>query len=91
MPSIYKYDNCWFDASATSPAIQDGLMGMRNISYLILHFKAKAPVAGKPVDLRWVGTYGNGGVDPYGDRTCNMRDISGAIIHFEHKNSTLTP
>jgi len=91
IPSVYKYDNCCFDVSGTSPGIQDGIVGMRDISYLILHFNAKAPIAGKPVDPKWVGTYGNGCVDPYSDRTCNMRDITGAVLHFGHKNNTLTP
>jgi hypothetical protein len=59
---------------------------MRDVTYLLLHFNAKAPEPGKPVDPRWVGTYGVGGVDPYGDRVTNMRDITFTILHFMHKN-----
>jgi peptide/nickel transport system substrate-binding protein len=91
IPSVYKYDDCWFDVSGTTPAVQDGVINMRDISWLILHFNARAPIPGSTPDSKWVGTYGNGGVDPYGDRKCNMRDISGAILHFNHKNGTLTP
>jgi hypothetical protein len=65
---------------------------MRDIQYLIIRFNAKAPRTGQPLDSKWVGVYGaNGAVDPYGDRTCNMRDIQGAILHFGHQNNTLTP
>jgi peptide/nickel transport system substrate-binding protein len=91
VPSVYKYDDCWYDVSGPPIGFQDGIIGMRDISYLIIHFGAKAPIAGRPVDPKWVGTYGNGCVDPYGDRQTNMRDISRAILHFNHKNNTLTP
>jgi hypothetical protein len=64
---------------------------MRDITWLLLHWNSKAPIPGLPIDPRWVGTYGNGGVDPYGNRMCEMRDIQMAILHFNHKNNTLTP
>jgi peptide/nickel transport system substrate-binding protein len=91
MPSVYKYDDCWVDNTGSTPGIQDGIMSMRDISWLILHFNAKALIPGTTPDPKWIGRYGNGGVDPYGDRTCNMRDITQGILHFEHKNNTLTP
>jgi peptide/nickel transport system substrate-binding protein len=91
MPSVYKYDDCWFDVGGSTPGIQDGIVNMRDITYLILHFNAKASIPGVAPDPKWVETYGNGCVDPYGDGTCNMRDLTGAIIHFNHKNNTLTP
>jgi ABC-type oligopeptide transport system substrate-binding subunit len=91
IPSVYKYDDCWFDVTGTTVSIQDGIVNMREIAYLIAHYNAQAPVPGKPVGPKWVGTYGNGGVDPSGDRLSNMRDILGAILHFNHKNNTLTP
>jgi ABC-type transport system substrate-binding protein len=91
IPSIYKYDDCWFDVSGPSLGIQDGIVNMRDITYLIQHFNAKASISGSLPDPKWVGTYGNGGVDPYGDRVCNMRDITHAILHFNHENNTLTP
>jgi len=90
-PCVYKYDDCWFDVSGTTSVIQDGIINMRDISYLILHFNARAPIPGGTPDTKWVGIYGNGCVDPYGDPKTNMRDISGAILHFNHKNNTLTP
>jgi peptide/nickel transport system substrate-binding protein len=90
--SIWKYDDCWFDNGGPTPSVSDGTVGMRDISFLILHFNAKAPDPTKPLDLKWVSVYGaNGCIDPHGDRTCNMRDIQGAILHFNHKNNTLTP
>jgi ABC-type transport system substrate-binding protein len=91
IPSVYKYDDCWYDVSGQTPNIQDGIVNMRDITYLILHFNAKASISGSTPDPKWVDTYGNGGVDPYGDRVCNMRDIANAILHFNHKNNTLTP
>jgi peptide/nickel transport system substrate-binding protein len=97
MASIYKYDDCWYDIAGpglpTRPRIdvQDGIINMRDISYLILHYGARAPIPGGTPDSKWVGTYGNGGVDTYGDRKSNMRDIAFTILHFNHKNNTLTP
>jgi ABC-type transport system substrate-binding protein len=90
--ALWKHDDCWFDISGTTRGVSDGIVNMRDISWLITHFNAKPPEAGKALDLKWIGMYGaNGCVDPYGDRTCNMRDITGAILHFNHKNNTLTP
>jgi peptide/nickel transport system substrate-binding protein len=91
IPSVYKYDDCWFDVSGSTLGIQDGVVNMRDISFLILHFNAKAPIPGSPPDSKWIGTYGNGCIDSYGDRMCNMRDITGAILHFGHSNNTFTP
>jgi peptide/nickel transport system substrate-binding protein len=89
---IWKYDNCWYDMSGPIPAQSDGIGAMRDISYLILHFNAKAPDPVRPIDPKWIPFYGaNGCVDPYGDRMTNMRDITIAILHFNHKNNTLTP
>ena len=91
IPSIYKYDDCWCDSSGPTVGVQDGVVNMRDISWLLLHWNSKAPIPGLPVDPKWIGTYGNGGVDPYGNRMCEMRDIQAAILHFNHKNNTLTP
>ena len=89
---MWKYDNCWYDNSGPTRGVSDGIQSMRDIQYLIACFNAKAPDPTKPLDLKWVGVYGaNGCIDPYGDRRCNMRDIQGAITHFNHKNNTLTP
>jgi len=82
--SMWKENTCWFDISGSTPGVSDGACNMRDITYLILHFNAKAPAPAKPVDPKWVGTYGCGGVDPYGDRVCNMRDITWCILHFNH-------
>jgi len=58
----------------------------KDVAYLVAHFNAKAPIAGEPVDTKWVGVYGaNGAVDLYGDRICTMEDIVGAVQHFNHK------
>jgi len=89
---MWKYDNCWYDNSGPTRGVSDSIQSMRDIQYLIATFNAKAPDPTRPLDLKWVGVYGaNGCIDPYGDRTCNMRDIQGAITHFNHKNNTLTP
>ena len=88
---MWKADDCWFDVNGPTMGVSDGIVNMRDIQYLIIHFNAKASVPGKP-DPKWVGVYGaNGAVDPSGDRTCNMRDIQGAILHFNHKQNTSTP
>jgi peptide/nickel transport system substrate-binding protein len=84
--SMYKEDTCWYNISGPTPGVPDDITNMRDVVYLILHFNAKAPDPGKPPDPRWVGTYGVGGVDPYGDRVTNMRDITFAILHFMHRN-----
>ncbi|HUW49026.1 MAG TPA: ABC transporter substrate-binding protein [Patescibacteria group bacterium] len=90
--TMWKADVCWFDITGMTVAVSNGISAMRDIQYLIARFNAKAPRAGKPLDVRWVGVYGaNGCVDPYGDRTCNMRDIQQAIVHFNHKMNTTTP
>jgi peptide/nickel transport system substrate-binding protein len=84
--SMYKEDTCWYNISGPTPGVPDDVTNMRDVVYLILHFNAKAPDPGKSPDPRWVGTYGVGGVDPYGDRICNMRDIAFTILHFMHRN-----
>jgi peptide/nickel transport system substrate-binding protein len=90
--TMWKQDDCWYDSSGPTIGVSDGVVNMRDLQYLIMHFNAIAPRAGMPVDPRWVGVYGaNGAVDPGGDRMCNMRDIQGAIIHFNHKMNTNTP
>jgi hypothetical protein len=83
--SMYKENTCWYNISGPTPGVPDDVTNMRDVTYLLLHFNAKAPEPGKPVDPRWVGTYGVGGVDPYGDRVCNMRDVTFTILHFNHK------
>ena len=90
---MWKYDDCWYDISGTTVGISDSVGAMRDISYLVLHYNAKAPDTSRPLDPRWwlTGYGANGCVDPYSDRTCNMRDIANAVLHFNHKNNTLTP
>jgi len=82
--SIWKDDTCWYDISGPIVGASDHKTNMRDINYLVGHFNAKAPDPSYPDDPKWIGTYGYGGVDPYGDRICNMRDISGAVRHFNH-------
>ena len=90
--TIWKQDDCWFDVSGPTVGVSDGIVNMRDSNYLLQHFNARAPIPGQPPDPKWVGVYGaNGCVDPSGDRICNMRDIQGCILHFNHKNNTGTP
>ena len=84
--SMYKEDTCWYNISGPTPGVPDDVTNMRDVTYLLLRFNVKAPEPGKPVDPKWVGTYGYGGIDPYGDRICNMRDVTFTILHFNHKN-----
>jgi len=84
--SMYKEDTCWYNISGPTPGVPDDVTNMRDVTYLLLHFNAKAPEPGKTPDPKWVGTYGVGGVDPYGDRVCNMRDVTFTILHFNHRN-----
>jgi peptide/nickel transport system substrate-binding protein len=84
--SMYKEDTCWYNISGPTPGVPDDVTNMRDVTYLLLHFNAKAPEPGKAPDPKWVGTYGVGGVDPYGDRVCNMRDVTFTILHFNHRN-----
>jgi subtilisin/minor extracellular protease Epr len=79
--SLLKLQTCWYDISGPIQGVPDSVVNMRDIVYLILHFNAKAPEL-DPKDLRWIGTYGWGGVDPYPDRKCDFRDIMHAILHF---------
>jgi hypothetical protein len=89
---MWKYDTCWYDDTGPTQGISDGIQAMRDITFLILHYNAKAPDPSKSLDPKWIAVYGaNGCIDPYGDRTTNMRDIANAIVHFNHKNNTLTP
>ncbi|MEM2703456.1 MAG: ABC transporter substrate-binding protein [Candidatus Bathyarchaeia archaeon] len=87
--SMYKENTCWYNIAGAEepgkPGIPDAITNLKDTVYLINHFMAKAPEPGKPVDPRWVGTYGVGGVDPYGDRICNLKDVVMSIVHFNHK------
>jgi ABC-type oligopeptide transport system substrate-binding subunit len=81
--SMWKQDTPWYDVTGPTMGVSDGKVGMRDIAYLVAHFNAKAPVAGFPLDPKWIGVYGaNGCVDPYGDRKCDMKDIAGAVQNF---------
>jgi peptide/nickel transport system substrate-binding protein len=81
---LWKHDTCWFDITGTTPGVYDDVTNARDVTYLILHFGARAPAPGFE-DPKWVGTYGWGGVDPYGDRVCNARDVTWTILHFGHR------
>jgi ABC-type transport system substrate-binding protein len=90
--TMWKWDNPWYNISGPTPGISCGVVGMKDIAYLIAHFGARPPAAGQRVDPKWVGCYGaNGCVDPSGDRVCNMRDIAGAIQSFNAKTGTGHP
>ncbi|MEM4713063.1 MAG: ABC transporter substrate-binding protein [Candidatus Bathyarchaeia archaeon] len=81
---LWKHDTCWFDITGATPGVYDDATNARDVTYLILHFGARPPAPGYE-DPKWVGTYGWGGVDPYGDRVCNARDITWTILHFGHR------
>jgi peptide/nickel transport system substrate-binding protein len=88
--SMWKENTCWYDVAgaqlAGQPGISDGITNIKDITYEILHFNARPPDPNFQ-DPKWVGTYGNGGVDPGpggGDRICNIKDITFAILHFQH-------
>jgi hypothetical protein len=84
--TMWKADDCWYDVSGSTPGVSDGVVNMRDIAWLVMHFNVN------PFDSKWVGVYGaNGCVDPYGDRVCNMKDIAGAVMHFGHRANTGTP
>ncbi len=84
--TMWKADDCWYDVSGVTPGISDGVVNMRDIAWIVMHFNAN------PLDPKWVGVYGaNGCVDPYSDRVCNMKDIAAAIVHFNHRANTGTP
>ena len=90
--TMWKQDDCWFDVSGPTMGVSDGIDNMRDIQYLLMHWNAHAPMPGYPLDSKWVGVYGaNGAVDVEGNRFSGMRGIQGAILHFNHKNNTLTP
>ena len=81
--AMWKQDTPWYDVSGTTYGVSDNKVAMRDIAYLIAHYNAKAPVAGYPLDPKWVSVYGaNGCVDPYSDRKCDMKDIAGAVQNF---------
>ena len=90
--TMWKQDDCWFDVSGPTMGVSDGIDNMRDIQYLLMHWNAKAPQPGMPLDSKWVGVYGaNGAVDVEGNRFSGMRGIQGAILHFNHKQNTSTP
>jgi len=97
--TYWKQDNPWYDISGTNIGtvanpiwVSDGVVNMKDIAYLIAHFNAQAPVPGLPLDPKWNGEYGaNGGIDPFGDRKCNMKDIAGTILSFNAKGGTGHP
>jgi len=59
------------DVSGPIQGEPDGKCGMRDISWIILHFN------GKPCDTRWLAN-----TDINNDNVTNMRDISIAILNF---------
>ncbi|MEM3616384.1 MAG: ABC transporter substrate-binding protein [Candidatus Bathyarchaeia archaeon] len=82
--SIYKEGTCWADVTGQTAGTPDGACNMRDIGYVAQRFGAKAPEPGKTPTSKWVGTYGVGGPDVYGDRRIDMRDIGYACKHFGH-------
>jgi hypothetical protein len=84
---LYKEDACWADVTSSIHGIPDGVCNMRDISYIVGHFGARAPNPSVfPLyDPKWApGTYGCEGCDVYGDRRVDMRDVAFAASHFLH-------
>jgi peptide/nickel transport system substrate-binding protein len=83
---LWKQNTCWYDISGPVRGIPDGVCNIRDINFLIQCFNAKRPWPYHQ-DPKWIhGTYGAACPDPYGDATCNIRDVNGAVRHFLHQN-----
>jgi len=87
--SMWKENTCWYDVTGSeTPGISDGVVDIFDVYYFVKHFNGRQPNPSHPtLDPKWVGTYGCGGVDPRGDRVCNIFDISGAVRHFLHRQA----
>jgi len=73
---MYKEDSPWADVTGPTVGVPDGMITMRDQSYVVFHYGAKAPSPGAPYDPKWApGVYGCGGCDIYGDRIINTRDF----------------
>ena len=79
---MYKEDVPWQDVTGTKAGVPDGRVNVFDLSYVIEHFNAKAPIPGLPIDPKWVGSYGNGCPDVYGDRFVNDRDVTGVLLNY---------
>jgi peptide/nickel transport system substrate-binding protein len=79
---MYKEDVPWEDVTGAKAGVPDGRVNIFDLSYEIEHFNAKAPVPGWPIDPKWVGAYGNGCPDVYGDRVANGKDISAVVLNY---------
>jgi peptide/nickel transport system substrate-binding protein len=84
-PSDYYYcmcklDTSWCDISGPIKGVPDGRIGMPDVSFIISHYGARAPEPGKPLDPKWVGTYGMGCADVYSDRIVNALDLEYVLI-----------
>ena len=84
---LYKEQTCWCDITGPTPGTPDGRCNMRDISWPVELFGARAPPASEApsYDPKWApGTYGYGGCDVWGDRRIDMRDIGLACNEFMH-------
>ena len=79
---LYKEDTPWEDVTGTKAGVPDGRVNILDVSYVIEHFNAKAPLPGLPIDPKWVGTYGMGCPDVDGDRLAGPRDIQAEVLYY---------
>jgi peptide/nickel transport system substrate-binding protein len=79
---LYKEDVPWQDVTGTKAGVPDGRVNMFDVSYVLEHFNAKAPVPGVAPDPKWVGAYGSGSPDVNGDRKVSMPDVSEVVLNY---------
>ena len=72
---MFKAEYSWFDVSGPTPGVPDGHVNVYDYNWSVLHFNAKAPIPGVPIDPKWIGVYGCGACDVIGDRKVDAKDI----------------
>ena len=77
---MYKLDTQWCDITGPTAGVPDGIVGSRDLIYVLNHYGARAPEPGKPLDPKWVGTYGMGCADVYSDRIVNELDLDYIVL-----------
>ena len=79
---MYKEDVPWEDVTGAKAGVPDGRVNIFDLSYVLEHYGARAPVPGWPIDPKWVGAYGNGCPDVYSDRIVVMKDVAAVISNY---------
>ncbi len=78
---MMQYTPLVADMSGPTPGVSDGVVNMRDIAYIVAHFKRR-PTA--PTGIRRCDIYGPTGVP---DGVVNMRDIAFAVACFGQTSS----